>query len=154
MRNKLVVIDASVAMKSILPNPLQEQCLALVESFTDSQPVAPSLWAYETTSVITKAIHFGQITETEGRQVLNQLNMLDVHLFVPDGNLNRSAFEWTLRLKRASAYDSYYLALAETLGCDLWTADHRLFNVCSSQLSNYHRKGWLHWIEEMSETSI
>jgi predicted nucleic acid-binding protein len=29
-------------------------------------------------------------------------------------------------LNRAAAYDSFYLALAETLQCELWTADRRL----------------------------
>jgi hypothetical protein len=33
------------------------------------------------------------------------------------------------RLKRAAAYDSYYLALAESLNCDLWTTDSRLVNA-------------------------
>ena len=36
------------------------------------------------------------------------------------------AYDWTLRLRRAAAYDSFYLALAETLGVDLWTTDRRL----------------------------
>ena len=40
-----------------------------------------------------------------------------------------SAFAWTRRLNRAAAYDSFYLALAEGLQCDLWTADRRLFNA-------------------------
>lgn len=43
-----------------------------------------------------------------------------------DGEQTRLAFDWTIRLKRAPAYDSYYLALAEIMGCDLWTADRRL----------------------------
>jgi predicted nucleic acid-binding protein len=39
------------------------------------------------------------------------------------------AYDWTLRLKRAAACDSFYLALAETLHCELWTADQRLANA-------------------------
>ena len=30
---------------------------------------------------------------------------------------------------RAAAYDSFYLALAEGLDCELWTADERLHNA-------------------------
>jgi predicted nucleic acid-binding protein len=48
-----------------------------------------------------------------------------------------------MRLKRASAYDSYYLALAQVLECDFWTADKRLFNA----LQGAHL-GWVHWIED------
>jgi hypothetical protein len=42
---------------------------------------------------------------------------------------DRTAFDWTIRLKRTSAYISYYLVLAKVLECDFWTADKRLFNV-------------------------
>jgi predicted nucleic acid-binding protein len=34
-----------------------------------------------------------------------------------------------MQLKRAAAYDSFYLALAETLRSELWTADKRLVNA-------------------------
>jgi predicted nucleic acid-binding protein len=144
MNNSLVVIDASVAVKAILPNSLQGHCLALVQSFAELQPVAPALWAHETTSAIAKTVHFGEITEKEGRQALEKLDTLGVRLFVADGEQNQAAFDWTLRLNRASAYDSYYLVLAEELECDFWTADKRLFNA----LQDAHL-AWVHWIEEM-----
>jgi predicted nucleic acid-binding protein len=144
MTDGTVIIDASVAIKAILPNPLQGSCLALVQTFADVQPVAPALWAYETTSAITKAIHFEQITENEGRQALEKIEALGIRLFIPDIEQNRKAFDWTLRLKRASAYDSFYLALVQALECDFWTADHRLFNALKDQ-----RLDWIHWIEEL-----
>jgi predicted nucleic acid-binding protein len=68
-----------------------------------------------------------------------------VRLFIPDIDQNRRAFEWTLRLKRASAYDSFYLALAHELECNFWTADKRLFNALKEA-----RLDWLHWIEELT----
>ena len=144
MTDKMVVIDASIAIKAILPNPLQGYCRALVQTFADVQPIAPTLWVYETTSAISKAVHFEQLTENEGRQALEQVDALGVRLFVPDLEQNRIAFGWTLRLKRASAYDSFYLALAEALECDLWTADKKLFNALKDD-----RMDWLHWIEEL-----
>jgi len=144
MNNSLVVIDASVAVKAILPNSLQGYCLALVESFAEVQPVAPALWAHETTSAIAKTVHFGEITEKEGRQALEKLDALGLRLFIADGEQNLAAFDWTLRLKRASAYDSYYLVLAEALECNFWTADRRLFNALQDA-----RLEWVHWIEEL-----
>lgn len=141
----MVIIDASVAIKAILPNPLQGYCHTLVQTFAGVQPVAPSLWVYETTSAISKAVHFEQITEDEGRQALEKIDALGVRLFVPDIEQNQIAFDWTLRLKRASAYDSFYLVLAQALECDFWTADKRLFNaLIDSKLK------WLHWIEELT----
>jgi predicted nucleic acid-binding protein len=145
MTSRMVVIDASIAIKAIFPNPLQGHCRALVQTFADAQPGAPTLWSYETTSAISKAVHFEQLTENEGRQALEQVDALGVHLFVPDLEQSRIAFGWTRRLRRASAYDSFYLALAGALECDFWTADKRLFNALTdAQLE------WLHWIEELA----
>ena len=140
----VVILDASVAIKAILPNPLLKHCQALTQTFALVQPVAPALWGYETTSAIAKAVHFGQLIPDEGRQALEMLALLDVRLLVPDAGQNQSAFEWTLRLKRAAAYDSFYLALAETLNCDFWTADSRLFNALKQE-----NLPWLRWIEDM-----
>jgi predicted nucleic acid-binding protein len=126
-----VVIDANLALKLVLPDPQREHASALVARLMSqgSELVAPALWAYETTSTLCKAVHFGQLTPDEERRALSQLLGLGVRLVVPDVGQNRQALEWTLRLKRASAYDSYYLALAEALKCDLWTFDRRLFNA-------------------------
>lgn len=143
MTDRLVIIDASVAIKAILPNPLQEHCRTLVQSFIEVQPVASVLWIYKTTSAISKAVHFEQLTNNEGRQALEQVEALSVRLFVPDIEQNRIAYDWTRRLNRASAYDSFYLGLAQALECDFWTADQRLFNALRDG-----RLKWLHWIEE------
>jgi len=74
MTEGIVIIDASVAIKAILLNPLQGHCMALVQTFIDVQPFAPALWIYETTSAISKAVHFEQLTESEGRQALEQVD--------------------------------------------------------------------------------
>ena len=131
MAGSPVVIDANLALKLVLPDPQREHASALVARWMSqgSELVAPALWAYETTSTLCKAVHFGQLTPDEGRRALSQLLGLGVRLVAPDAGQNRQALEWTLRLKRASAYDSYYLALAEALKCDLWTFDRRLFNA-------------------------
>ncbi len=67
------------------------------------------LWAHETTSAITETVHFGEFTEKEGHQTLEKLDALGVRLLVADIEQNYAAFDWTLRLKRATVYDSYYL---------------------------------------------
>jgi predicted nucleic acid-binding protein len=140
MTGSPVVIDASVALKLVLPNPLRERCRDTVTWLKDEgfELVVPALWAYETTSTLCKAVHFEQLTPDEGRRILAQLDELDIRIVAPGPQHNRQAFERTLQLKRASAYDSYYLALAETLRCDLWTADRRLFNAVNLP--------WVHWV--------
>ena len=145
MNESLVVIDVSVAVKAVLPNALQGHCLAFVQRFAKVQPVAPALWVHETTFAIAKTVHFGEITEKEGHQALEKLNALGVRLFGADIEQNYAAFDRTLRLKRVTAYDSYYLVLVQALVCDFWTADKRLFNA----LQKTHLS-WVHWIEELA----
>jgi predicted nucleic acid-binding protein len=134
-----------VAIKAVLPKPPQRYCRALVQTFADVQPVAPALWVYETTSAISKAVHFEQLTENEGRRALEQVDALGVQLFVSDLEQNRIAFGWTLELRRGSAYDSIYLVLVQAIDCDFWTADKKLFNALTN--TQLH---WLHWIEELT----
>jgi len=38
------------------------------------------------------------------------------------------------RLNLPAAYDAYYLALAEMLGCEFWTADKKLCNTVKDSL--------------------
>lgn len=90
---------------------------------------APVLWRYELTSILTKSLYFGQLSETLARQALELRGEIAITLYSPDDKLVRQAYTWTLRLKRAAAYDSFYLALAQRLACELWTVDHKLFKV-------------------------
>jgi predicted nucleic acid-binding protein len=123
-----VVIDAGLALKLILPGPEQARLHALVGGWQSDRVrlVAPALWLYEVTSALTKAVHSGALTEDEGRRALGLLIGLEVSLVLPDAAQAGLAYAWTLNLQRAAAYDSFYLALAETLGAELWTTDRRL----------------------------
>jgi predicted nucleic acid-binding protein len=125
-----LVVDASLAFRLILPGVHQDQVRSLVEQWLVDgyEMIAPSLWVYEVTSALCKTVHFGQLTADEGEHTLDLARRLGVRLVPPYDELVQRAFEWTLRLKRAAAYDSFYLALAEGLQCELWTADRRLHN--------------------------
>ena len=128
--SKYLVIDASFAFGLILPAPYQERCKTLVAQWhSDGYALcAPMLWLYEITSALCKGVHFGQITRDEGQQALTLAQKLSVQLFPPDDAQTTLAFDWTMQLERAAAYDSFYLALAQTLRSELWTADKRLVN--------------------------
>jgi predicted nucleic acid-binding protein len=125
-----------------MPDPMRPQCRALVSQLLREglELVAPALWSYETTSAVCKAVHFDLVTQEEGRLMLSTLAALDVRLVPANAEQARQAFEWTVRLNRAAAYDSFYLALAETMNCDLWTADRRLANAVNE-----------HWIRCVGE---
>jgi predicted nucleic acid-binding protein len=145
MNGSRVVIDASITARLLMPDQLSDACWSLLDSLVEAghQITMPALWAYEVTSSLTKAVSFAVLTIDEARTGLAQISLLGAQLIAPDAEQNRRAFEWTVRLKRSAAYDSYYLALAETFGCELWTADRRLFNAArAAQLDR------VHWVEE------
>lgn len=61
-----------------------------------------------------------------------------------DNELLKRAYDLAEQLNRPAAYDAQYLALAERLGCDFWTADEKLFNAVGASLT------WVRWLGAFS----
>lgn len=123
-----LTIDAGIAFKLIAPHPHRQLYVELVSQWQqeDYQLCAPTLWVYEITSAFAKMAHFGHLSSEISREGLDLALRLNVELVSPDIGMARRAFAWTEQLQRAAAYDSFYLALAEARGCDLWTVDKRV----------------------------
>lgn len=45
-----------------------------------------------------------------------------------DAALSDTATDIAQRTNRPATYDAHYIALAQREGCELWTADERLYN--------------------------
>lgn len=134
-----VVVDASFTFRLVTPGPEQGHFQSLIDGWLRDgcELNAPTLWVYEMTSALCKVVRFGELTPEEGRRTLALAQTLGIRLIPPDADQIHAAFDWTLRLERAAAYDSFYLALAEMLGCDLWTADRHLHNAVEGS--------WVRW---------
>ena len=139
--NSLVCVDASLALKLVLHEADSDRAQALWQGWidTDTEIVAPEHLAFEATSVIRNHVHRGLISREAGRQAFNALHAQQITL-VSSAGLNIGAWEMAEEFQRPTAYDAYYVALAETLGCELWTADRRLVNAVS------HALGWVNWL--------
>ncbi len=144
MAGPRAVIDASLVIKAILPNAELVRCQAVLARLQDRQLVAPALWIYEITSALAKAVHFEQLTPSEGEAALRQALSLGVQVILPDETQARLAFDQTLRLKRASACDSFYRITAGALGAELWTAGQALIRSFQERWP-----GWLHAAGEL-----
>lgn len=125
---RYLVVDASLVVKAMLPGQDQEICRQVLDGWRESQVqlCAPTLYAYEIMSALTKIVHFGEVAPAEGRRMLRDIWSLPVELMSPGVDQTQLAYAWTLELQRNAAYDSFYLALAQELGCELWTTDRRL----------------------------
>lgn len=71
--------------------------------------------------------------------MLAQLLLYPVE-FYEDDALLKTAYDLAVRFNRPRAYDSQYMALAERLNCEFWTADERLVNSTQGQFT---RIRWL-----------
>ena len=143
MNTSPIVVDASVALRWLIPDALSKACWQLYDRISESNLdiTVPALWQYEITSSLARAVRMTGMDTTLALGLLAQAEALGCILVLPDEEHNHRAMDWALKLERASAYDCYYLALAEILKCEFWTADRHLFNAVDER--------WIHSIDEI-----
>ena len=145
--NNVVVVDASIAIKWVLYEPDSAIAKALLAEWIDKETVilAPALLAYEITNSRYQKTRRGETTLDGARLALTKILTTDLVLdSFRDPTLSIRALEFADRFNLPATYDSHYLALAEREGCELWTADIRLWNSIKGKLS------WVHWMGEYS----
>jgi len=142
-----IVVDANLCIALTIPLPYSEAAAKQWLFWeTNRVPIyAPLLWEYEIVSALRKAIAVELISKKQAENAFQSLLVLGVARSTPDPDLHRLALQWAERANQMVAYDSQYLALAETLQADFWTADKRLFDSLKSKKLN-----WLHWIGQIS----
>lgn len=141
-----VVIDANLAIGLVRQMPFSEIFRRMIERWLHEgvKITAPGLWDYEVVSGLRKLWQQKAITSEEAFAGLEQIMLLNVRRYPAEQNLLRSALHWAERLGQSKAYDAQYVALAEQLEAELWTADERLVNALKAQGVNQ-----AHWIGDM-----
>lgn len=139
--NNYVVVDASLAVKWVLRERHAEEALGLANEWaaTETRPAAPCLLLVEVTNVLHRRATLGQLSATEARQLLKGFLGMGIEIR-ESPQLHLRALELAQELRSPAVYDTHYLALADVLGCDLWTADERFFN---SVKQRHPRVNWL-----------
>lgn len=133
--NSQVCVDANLVLKLVLPEPDSFRAQTLWDSWASAEvePVAPPLLVFEGTSVIRKWVHQGLMSPERGDLAFQTFLDLDIDLLYSEG-LHPRAWEMAKQFNRPQAHDSHYLALAEILGVELWTADDRLWEAVRDHL--------------------
>ncbi len=120
------VLDASVALKWVLPEPDSAKAVALRDDSRNAvhELLAPDVFPIEIAHALARAERRKIISPPEGAQKLaDVLGTLPVlHPYLP---LLPRAFEIASNA-RIGVYDCLYVALAEREGCELVTADAKL----------------------------
>jgi predicted nucleic acid-binding protein len=126
----LTVVDASLALKWVLVERYSREARMLRGEWIRDGTViaAPPLFAYE----VGNAIHRQRIAGTvpAARVDITIDFLLQTVVFQPFiPAMARRGVAIAAETGRPAAYDAQYIALAEALGCELWTADERLWNA-------------------------
>ncbi|MGB3485883.1 MAG: type II toxin-antitoxin system VapC family toxin [Mycobacterium sp.] len=112
----MIVLDASAAVAALLNDGAARRTVA-GETIN-----APHLIDAEVVSALRRQVAAGQIADTHARQGLDVWRQLGLLRYDAVPLLDRV---WELR-NSVTAYDAFYVALAENLDCPLMTADARL----------------------------
>lgn len=123
-----ICVDASVVVRLLNSNDYPD----VARQWRDvvgagSQVVAPGLLRYEVVNALYKSIRFADISPATVQQAIQALMHLPIDYF-HDDFLHRDALSLAVTHRLGAAYDAHYVALAQHLGADLWTADKRLYN--------------------------
>lgn len=124
-----LVVDASVALKWVVPESLSEHADRLLAG--DHDLAAPDLLGTEAANALWKKVLRNELSPRDAREALYLLlhGGLTWHATQP---LLPRALE-IARLARHPIYDCVYLALAERLGAPLVTADASLLKVAGAR---------------------
>ena len=132
MPRPTIVVDASVAVKWILPEAGHELALQLQEQYQNEQLdiVAPYLLISEVANVLWKRHSRGDIGSDAAHRCLRQF-LDDCPTLLDAAAVSAAALALAMAHRRP-VYDCLYLALALEQRCDLITADERFFNAMTT----------------------
>jgi predicted nucleic acid-binding protein len=117
-----LVVDASVAVKWVLPEAASERAVAVRHEGEDL--IAPALVYAEIGSALWRAVLRGDVAATEAPRALSAA-AAHYGRIIPLSELAESALQLAMQL-RHPIYDCFYLALAKRERCPLITADAKL----------------------------
>ena len=104
------------------------------------QIAAPHLMLAETVNALHRKVVDGKLAPQSMSGILENMDALGVRFYnLP--NMHGRAWQIADQLNQGAVYDSIYLALAERLDCELWTADRRFYRVARRFSDRIRRLG-------------
>lgn len=134
MPNKQVCIDASVALKLVVDEEDSGRARKLWKTWARGAigAVAAPLFPFECVSALRRMVVRGDLDAAAAAVARDHLLRMPVRLVAPPTLFTR-AWELAAELERPQAYDSFYLATADLLGVELWTANTRFHNAAAGR---------------------
>ena len=143
--NGMVVVDASLAFKWLVSEEHSDRAQAISRTWANDgiQAVAPFLMPVEVANALHRRVARGELSVSNAARLLEYLLASGIDMRdVPD--LHVKALQLASHLRQGAVYDAHYLALADILGCEYWTADERFYRVAAPSIQN------VRWIGEFA----
>ena len=128
MTNSWVCLDASFVVQMIVA-PESENA-AMVERWLSAGTTlaAPTLLFYEVTNALYQYLRHGWLDVSSVELAQLAALTMPISLF-GSSELHLRAIHLATDFNLPATYDGHYLAVAESLDADLWTADKRLYRT-------------------------
>lgn len=142
-----VVVDASPAFKWLVREEHTDRALAVLRTWQSEDVIlaAPHLLPFEVSNALHKRVTQGELSVEGAVELIGNLLTNTIELHQP-WNLHARALATASRFRQSAAYDAHYLALAESLDCELWTADEKFHKSVRQEM------GHVRWIGEFGES--
>ena len=123
-----VVVDASLIFKWLIEEEDSDRAHEAQQHWVNNRVnrVAPHFMPVEVTNIVLQRVKRSDLSIEEGTRMVETLLSSDIELYHTP-KLNNRALELTHQLGQGAVYDCHYLALAELLDCEMWTADERFY---------------------------
>ena len=143
--NGSVVVDASLVVKWLVDEDDSDKAHAVLQSWVvqDITRISPNLMPFEVANALHRRVVRGELSVKDSTRMISRLLESRLELHQTSG-LHVRPLQIASQLRQGAAYDAHYLALAESFGCELWTADQRFYRAASSGVDN------VRWIGEFS----
>ena len=125
-------MDASLAFKWLVREENSDQAQAISRSWANDgvQTAAPHLLPVEVANALHRRVMLGELNVEDAVRLLQHLLASGIELR-EDPNLHGRAMQIAGQLRQGAVYDAHYLALADILGCEYWTADERFYRAAA-----------------------
>ena len=143
--NGIVVVDASLAFKWLVSEENSDLAHSISRSWANKgiQAAAPYLMPVEVANALHRRVVRGELTVEDAVQLLEYLLASGIELR-DEPSLHARDLQISSRLRQGVVYDAHYLALADILGCEYWTADESFYRAAAPSAQN------VHWIGEFA----
>lgn len=141
MRGSPLCVDANLVIR-LIADPRDQAVRQAWEGWdADSRQIAaPTLLYYEVGNALYRYQRAQMMGAPAARLAFKAALALPIRLYGSQA-LHQRAWELTERFALPATYDAHYLALADRLGGEFWTADQKLIEIVQDELPWVHAVG-------------